>query len=54
MVVTEGRRGTFIAMASGDSPDATTAAAEYVATARRLGLTLAEATRLVDREWGRG
>jgi DNA-binding transcriptional regulator YhcF (GntR family) len=53
VVVTEGRRGTFIAMASGDSPDAEAAAADYVDTARRLGLTQAEATRLVDREWGR-
>jgi DNA-binding transcriptional regulator YhcF (GntR family) len=52
VVVTEGRRGTFIAMASGDSPDAEAAAAAYVGTARRLGLTQAEATRLVDRAWG--
>jgi DNA-binding transcriptional regulator YhcF (GntR family) len=51
VVVTEGRRGTFIAMESGDSPDAEAAVADYVATARRLGLTLAEATRLVEREW---
>ena len=52
VVVTEGRRGTFIAMASGDSPDAEAAATAYVVTARRLGLTQAEATRLVDRAWG--
>ena len=52
VVVTEGRRGTFIAMVLGDSPDATAAASQYAATARRLGLTLAEATRLVDRAWG--
>lgn len=51
VVVTEGRRGTFIAMTSGDSPDAAAAAAEYVAAARRLGLTQAEATHLVDRAW---
>jgi DNA-binding transcriptional regulator YhcF (GntR family) len=54
VVVTEGRRGSFIAMASGDSPDAEAAAADYVAVARSLGLTLPEATRLVDRAWARG
>jgi DNA-binding transcriptional regulator YhcF (GntR family) len=53
VVVTEGRRGTFVAMTAGDSPDAEAAAAAYVAAARQLGLTLAEATRLMDREWGR-
>ena len=52
VVVTEGRRGTFVAMAAGNSPDAEAAAADYVTTARRLGLTLTEATRLVDRAWG--
>ncbi len=52
VVVTEGRRGTFIAMASGNSPDAEAAAAVYVGTARRLGLTLAEAIRLVNGAWG--
>jgi DNA-binding transcriptional regulator YhcF (GntR family) len=51
VVVTEGRRGTFIAMAAGRSPDAAASAAEYVATARRLGLTLTEATSLVERAW---
>ncbi len=52
VVVTEGRRGTSIAMAAGESPDAAAAAAAYVATARRLGLTLTEANRLVERSWG--
>lgn len=52
VVVTEGRRGTFVAMASGDSPDAAAAAAEYAAAVRRLGLTLAEANHLVERAWG--
>lgn len=52
VVVTEGRRGTFVAMAAGGSVDAAAAAAAYVAAARRLGLTLTEATRLVDRAWG--
>lgn len=53
VVVTEGRRGTFVAMASGDSPDAAAAAAAYVAAVRRLGLTRAEAIRLVDGAWAR-
>ena len=53
VVVTEGRRGTFVASIT-TSADAVTAAAEYAATARRLGLTLAEAQRLVEREWPPG
>ncbi len=52
VVVTEGRRGTFVSSATPPA-DATIAAAEYAATARRLGLTLAEAQRLVERTWGR-
>jgi DNA-binding transcriptional regulator YhcF (GntR family) len=51
VVVTEGRRGTFVAAAAAPG-DAVDAAGEYAATARRLGLTLAEATRLLEREWG--
>ena len=52
VVVTEGRRGTFVAATSAArSPEAATAAAQYVATARRLGLGLTEATRLVERSW---
>jgi DNA-binding transcriptional regulator YhcF (GntR family) len=51
VVVTEGRRGTFVA--SGPAPaEATAAAVSYVVTARRGGLTLAEAQRLVERAWG--
>jgi DNA-binding transcriptional regulator YhcF (GntR family) len=52
VVVTEGRRGTYVASTIA-APDAATAAAEYAATARRLGLTLTEAQRMVDRAWGR-
>jgi DNA-binding transcriptional regulator YhcF (GntR family) len=52
VVVTEGRRGTFVASAAAP-PDAEAAATEYAATARRRGLTLAEAQRLVERAWGR-
>ena len=51
VVVTEGRRGTFIASVKAPA-DATAAATTYVVTARRQGLTLAEAQRLVERAWG--
>ncbi|KQW48766.1 GntR family transcriptional regulator [Nocardioides sp. Root1257] len=52
VIVTEGRRGTFVsATAAGSSTDAAAAAAAYVADARRLGLTLAEAVHLVERGW---
>ena len=53
VVVTEGRRGTSVAATSAPT-DATEMAAEYAASARRLGLTLAEATRLLEREWTAG
>jgi DNA-binding transcriptional regulator YhcF (GntR family) len=52
VTTTEGRRGTFIASSAvGTSVDATRAAADYVATARHLGLTLPEAVRLVEQSW---
>ena len=50
VVVTEGRRGTFVAAAQAPA-DAVEAADDYATTARRLGLTLSEATRLVERSW---
>lgn len=50
VVVTEGRRGTSIAATTAPA-DATAMAEEYAATARRLGLTLAEATRLLEQRW---
>lgn len=53
VVVTEGRRGTTVAAATAPA-DVTEMAHEYAATARRLGLTLAEATRLVERSWSVG
>ncbi|WP_426246205.1 GntR family transcriptional regulator [Nocardioides sp. LHG3406-4] len=54
VVVTEGRRGTFVASsAAASSSAAGTAAAAYVATCRRLGLTVSEATRLVEHGWAR-
>lgn len=53
VVVTEGRRGTFVAAA--EAPyDAVDAAGEYAASARRLGLTLSEATRLLAQRWSVG
>jgi DNA-binding transcriptional regulator YhcF (GntR family) len=52
VITTEGRRGTFVAAsAAGSGTDARDAAAAYAATARRLGLTLPEATRLVEQSW---
>lgn len=52
VVVTEGRRGTFIAAtAAASSTDARTAADGYVAAVRRLGLGRDEATRLVEQAW---
>ena len=52
VVVTEGRRGTFVsATPAGTSDAAGDAAAAYVAAARRLGLTLPEAVRLVEQGW---
>ena len=52
VVVTEGRRGTFVAATeAGGSDQARVAAAAYVETARRLGLVLPEATQLVERAW---
>ena len=54
VVVTEGRRGTFVRSgeASG-SADAHVAATTYAAEARRLGLGLDEATRLLQEAWRR-
>ena len=53
VIVTQGRRGTFVRSdvltPGGSRADL---AAEFVASARRAGLTLAEATRLVERAWG--
>lgn len=52
VVVTEGRRGTFVAASiAGSSESAAEAATAYAAAARRLGLTLTEATRLLEQHW---
>jgi DNA-binding transcriptional regulator YhcF (GntR family) len=53
VVQTRGRAGTFVSsdVIAGDSGAGL--AEEYVAAARRRGLTLAEATRLVELAWQR-
>lgn len=55
VVVTEGRRGTFVASTVVSTPPATLEqmAGEYAEAARRTGLSLAEATALVERAWHR-
>ena len=53
VIATHGRRGTFVSSAALDAGEATGLAASYVAAARRQGLTLAEATRLVEQAWRR-
>ena len=50
VISTEGRRGTFIASAI-PGADVRDAAAAYVEAARRQGLTLPEATRLIEHTW---
>lgn len=54
VVATQGRRGTFVSsdVRVEDSGEVTRLAREYVATARREGLSRAEAALLVEREWG--
>lgn len=55
VITTAGRRGTFVAASvAGTSTDATQATAAFVATARRLGLTLPETVRLVEQSWTAG
>ncbi len=51
VVATHGRRGTFVSSTVLDEAAAGDLAAAYVRSARRRGLTLAEATRLVERTW---
>lgn len=54
VVVTEGRRGSFVrSSGAAGSPDARAAATTYAAEARRLGLGLDEATRLLEEGWRR-
>lgn len=52
VVVTEGRRGTFVAASTaGSSTSAAEAAERYVASVRVLGVGLPEAQLLVERAW---
>lgn len=52
VVVTEGRRGTFVRSSSRVSfGEAQAAAADYAAVCRRLGLGAAEAGRLLEQQW---
>lgn len=52
VLVTEGRRGTFVASTPrAASTDARSAAQQYVGAVRPLGLTRAEAVRLVEEVW---
>ena len=53
VVETQGRRGTFVSSAALASGDTAELATSYVVQARRAGLTLAEATRLVEQAWSR-
>ncbi|GAB2781121.1 GntR family transcriptional regulator [Nocardioides salsibiostraticola] len=51
VVVTEGRRGTFIASHSDTSAEVAASAAAFAASARHAGLTRHDATRLLDEAW---
>jgi GntR family transcriptional regulator len=59
VIATHGRRGTFVRSTVLDEPaadsdgDVRSAAADYVRAARRRGMSLTEATRLVESDWTR-
>jgi len=54
VVVTEGRRGTFVRpSAAAAANDVGAAAAAYVSVVRRAGLGVVEAQRLVGEHWRR-
>ena len=54
VVVTEGRRGTFVSpSAAATGTDVQTAATAYVEAVRRAGLGVTEAQRLVQDHWPR-
>ena len=54
IVVTEGRRGTFVRPSAGAaSREVRDAAATYVEVVRRAGLGVTEAQLLVVRQWGK-
>ena len=54
VIATEGRRGTFVRGTAPESAaeDVREAAGAFTAAARRAGLSLPEATRLVEQAWG--
>lgn len=51
VIETHGRRGTLIASRHLDDSQAEAAAATYTQIARRQGLSLDEAIRLVEKDW---
>ncbi|MGZ4441641.1 MAG: GntR family transcriptional regulator [Nocardioidaceae bacterium] len=53
VIVTQGRRGTFVRseVLAREATPVSEIAQEYVAQVRRLGLTRAEAVRLVEQAW---
>ena len=51
LIETHGRRGTLVSSSRLEQTDTADLARPYVEAARRHGLTLAEATRLVERAW---
>lgn len=51
VVRTAGRNGTVVSPSAGDTPAAREAARAFVAEMRRSGLTMAEATLLVEELW---
>ncbi len=56
VIATHGRKGTFVSstlldQGTAERTDAHNAAAEYATLARKLGLSLPEATRLLEARW---
>lgn len=51
LIETHGRRGTFVRSASQPSGSLSRLVADYVSSARALGLTCPEATRLIEERW---
>ncbi len=51
VIDTHGRRGTFVRSAQPRSPSLPGLVADFVATARALGLTCPEVVRLVEEQW---
>ena len=56
VIATAGRRGTFVRSrrVGAAAAEVRDAAGSYATTARRAGLSLPEATRLVEQAWGSG